>query len=122
MEDLVNVTIYTNLGEPWSKHEMRVILPSSFNLWLHDFQKTDPLLTKVFTQHISDMSGKDYKLTKKGDSLLISEWVGYIHNAYKGKIYVWPKSDMLDSMSSIEGLKTLSKKALEDAKSIIYNR
>ena len=29
MEDLVNVTIYTNLGEPWSKHEMRVILPSS---------------------------------------------------------------------------------------------
>jgi|TARA_R100000005_G_C4979489_1_gene189673 hypothetical protein len=119
MEDLVNVTIYTNLGEPWNRHEMRVILPSAFNIWLQKLQNKNALLMKVFKQHISDMSGKDYKLSKKGDSLMISEWVGYIHNARKGKIYAWPKSDMLDTMASIEGLKTMSKKILKDSESII---
>tara|TARA_Y100000310_G_scaffold283182_1_gene304979 strand:- start:17307 stop:18872 length:1566 start_codon:yes stop_codon:yes gene_type:complete len=119
LENLVNVTIYTNLGEPWNRHEMRVILPSSFNMWLHKLEDIDPLLNKVFTLHISDMSGADYKLSKKGNSLLVSEWVGYIHNVCKGEIYKWPKADMLDNMSSIEGLKTLNKKILKDSKSII---
>ena len=119
LEDLVNVTIYTNLGEPWNRHEMRIILPSSFNMWIHKLQAMDALLNKVFSIHISDMGGKDYKLTKKGDSLMIAEWVGYLHNSKKDKIYVWPNSDTLDTMSSIEGLTTLSNKILKDSKSVI---
>ena len=119
LENLVNVTIYTNLGEPWNKHEMRIILPSSFNQFVHNLLTDNPLLTKVFSEHATGMSGKDYLLKKKGDSRMICEWLGYLHNSRCGNIYDWPKDDMLDTMSSLEGLSGLTKKTLTEGQSLI---
>ena len=119
LENLVDVTIYTNLGEPWNTHEMRIILPSSFNQFVHNMMTDNPFLTKVFEEHLTGMSGKDYKLSKKGDSRVVCEHIGYLHNSRSGNIYDWPKDDTLDRMSSIQGLPGLTKKTLLEGKSII---
>ena len=119
LENLVNITIYTNLGEPWNTHEMRIILPSSFNQFVHNMLTDNPLLTKVFEEHLTGMSGNDYKLEKKGDSRVVCEQLGYLHNSRVGNIYDWPKDETLDRMSSIQGLTGLTKKTLTEGQSIM---
>lgn len=117
LNDLVDITIYTNIGEPWNKHEMRIIVPSFFNRFVHEFMNNNSLLTAMFN-HTKKMDG-DYSLVKKGDSLMICEWFAYYYNIKEGNIYSWPKNDILDKMCSIEGLPKYSKARLADAKSTI---
>jgi len=117
LNDLVDITIYTNIGEPWNQHEMRVIIPSRFNRFLHDFMSNNPLLTAMFN-HTKKLDG-DYSLKKKGDSLIISEWFGYYYNVFNGNIYTWPKSEFLNKQASIEGLDKYTSTRLKDGKSVI---
>ena len=119
LQNMVDVTIFTNLGEPWNTHEMRIILPSSFNQFVHNMMTNNPLLTKVFEEHLTGMSGNDYKLEKKGDSRVVCEQLGYLHNSRIGNYYDWPKDDTLDRMSSIQGLTGLTKKTLTEGQSIM---
>lgn len=117
LSDLVDITIYTNIGEPWNQHEMRIIIPSRFNRFLHDFMSNNPLLTAMF-KHTKKLDG-DYSLVKKGDSLIMSEWFGYYYNVINGNIYMWPKADLLNKQASIEGLDLYSSNRLKSAKSMI---
>lgn len=103
LSSLIDVTIYTNLGEPWNDHERRIILPSSFNRHVYKYMSENPLLSNMFKEIAKNMSG-DYALVKKGDSLMITEWCGYYFNVKKGNYYNWPKKDYLDKQSSIEGI------------------
>jgi hypothetical protein len=117
LQDMVDITIYTNIGEPWNNNERRIIIPSQFNRFLHSFMNNNPLLTAMFN-NTKNLSG-DYSLIKKGDTLIIAEWFGYYYNVLEGNIYNWPKDKMLDEMASIAGLKNHSKKRLSDTKSLI---
>ena len=117
LQDMVDITIYTNIGEPWNDNERRIIVPSQFNRFLHVFMNNNPLLTAMFA-NTKNLSG-DYSLIKKGDALIIAEWFGYYYNVLEGNIYNWPKDSMLDTMASIEGLSKHSKKKLNDTKSLI---
>ncbi len=103
LQSLIEVTILTNLGEPWNDHERRIILPSSFNRHIYEYMNENPLLSNMFKEIAKNMSG-DYALAKKGDSLMITEWAGYYFNAKKGNYYNWPKKEFLDKQSSIEGI------------------
>jgi hypothetical protein len=117
LQDMVDITIYTNIGEPWNDNERRIIVPSQFNRFLHVFMNDNPLLNAMFanTKNLST----DYSLIKKGDALMVAEWFGYHYNVLEGNIYNWPKDKMLDEMASIEGLSKHSKKRLNDSKSLI---
>jgi hypothetical protein len=117
LQDMVDITIYTNIGEPWNDNERRIIIPSQFNRFLHSFMNNNPLLTAMFnnTKNLSS----DYSLLKKGDALIIAEWFAYYYNVLEGNIYSWPKNSMLDTMASIEGLPKHSKKRMNDTKSLI---
>lgn len=117
LNDLVDITIYTNIGEPWNKHEMRVIIPSSFNRFLHSFMSNNPLLTAMF-KHTKKLDG-DYSLVKKGDSLMICEWFGYYYNVKQNNIYMWPKDTTLNKLCSIEGLDGFNNTKIGEAKSLI---
>jgi hypothetical protein len=117
LNDLVDITIYTNIGEPWNQHERRVIIPSRFNHFLHEFMSNNPLMTAMFN-HTKNLDG-DYSLFKKGDSLMISEWFGYYYNTLNGNIYVWPKDEFLNKQASIEGLDKYTANQLNNAKSVI---
>lgn len=118
LTDLVDITIYTNIGEPWNEHEMRIIIPSYFNRYLADFMNDNPLMKSMF-KHTKGMDGA-YSLLKKGDSLIICEWFAYYYNIKEGNYYVWPtKSKQLDEQSSIEGLPKASKSKLNEAKGVI---
>jgi hypothetical protein len=103
LSSLIEVTILTNLGEPWNDHERRIILPSTFNRQLYKYMSENPLLSNMFKEIAKNMSG-DYALAKKGDSLMVTEWAGYYFNVKKGNHYAWPKNDFLDKQSSIEGI------------------
>jgi hypothetical protein len=103
LNSLIEVTILTNLGEPWNDHERRIILPSTFNRHVYKYMSENPLLSNMFKEIAKNMSG-DYALAKKGDSLMITEWAGYYFNVKKGNHYAWPKKDFLDKQSSIEGI------------------
>jgi len=103
LNSLIEVTILTNLGEPWNDHERRIILPSTFNRHLYKYMSENPLLSNMCKEIAKNMSG-DYALAKKGDSLMITEWAGYYFNAKRGNNYIWPKKDFLDKQSSIEGI------------------
>lgn len=117
LNDLVDITIYTNIGEPWNKHEMRVIIPSQFNRFLHNFMANNPLLTAMF-KHTKKLDG-DYSLVKKGDSLMICEWFAYYYNVKQNNIYVWPKDTTLNKLCSIEGLDDFNNTKIGEAKSLI---
>jgi hypothetical protein len=117
LNDLVDITIYTNIGEPWNKHEMRVIIPSQFNRSLHEFMANNPLLTAMF-KHTKKLDG-DYSLVKKGDSLIICEWFAYHYNVKQNNIYLWPKETTLNKLCSIEGLDNFTKARFTEAKSLI---
>ena len=117
LNDLVDITIYTNIGEPWNQHEMRVIIPSRFNRFLHEFMSNNPLMKAMFN-HTKKLDG-DYSIVKKGDSLMISEWFGYYYNTLNGNIYMWPKAESLNKQASIEGLDKYTTNRLKDAKSVI---
>lgn len=117
LQDMVDITIYTNIGEPWNDNERRIIIPSQFNRFLHSFMNNNPLLTAMFN-NTKNLSG-DYSLIKKGDALIVAEWFAYYYNVLEGNIYSWPKGNMLDLMASIEGLPKHSKKRLNDTKSLI---
>jgi hypothetical protein len=117
LNDLVDITIYTNIGEPWNQHEMRVIIPSRFNRFLHEFMSNNPLMTAMFN-HTKKLDG-DYSIVKKGDSLIISEWFCYYYNTLNGNIYMWPKAESLNKQASIEGLDKYTTNRLKDAKRVI---
>ena len=117
LNDLVDITIYTNIGEPWNKHEMRSIIPSQFNRFLHNFMANNPLLTAMF-KHTKKLDG-DYSLVKKGDSLIICEWFAYYYNVKQNNIYVWPKEATLNKLCSIEGLDKFTNTKIGEAKSLI---
>jgi len=117
LQDMVDITIYTNIGNPWNNNERRIIIPSQFNRFLHLFMNDNPLLKAMF-DNTKNLSG-DYALLKKGDALIIAEWFAYYYNVLEGNIYNWPKDSMLDTMASIEGLPKHSKKRMNDTRLLI---
>lgn len=117
LQDMVDVTVYTNIGEPWNNHERRVIIPSSFNRLLMKFINENPLLTSMF-ERTKNLSGA-YSLTKKGESLMVCEWIGYHYNVLGGDIYKWPKDSQLDTQSSIQSLKGQSKSMLKKSTKLV---
>ena len=117
LQDMVDVTVYTNIGEPWNNHERRVIIPSSFNRLLMKFINENPLLTSMF-ERTKNLSGA-YSLVKKGESLMVCEWIGYHYNVLGGDIYKWPKDSQLDTQSSIQGLKGQSKSMLKKSTKLV---
>ena len=117
LQDMVDVTVYTNIGEPWNNHERRVIIPSSFNRFLMKFMNENPLLTSMF-ERTKNLSGA-YSISKKGESLIVCEWIAYHHNVLGGDIYKWPKDVQLDIQSSIQGLKGQSKNALTKSTKLV---
>lgn len=117
LQDMVDVTVYTNIGEPWNNHERRVIIPSSFNRFLMKFINENPLLTSMF-ERTKNLSGA-YSLVKKGESLMVCEWIGYHYNVLGGDIYKWPKDSQLDTQSSIQGLKGQSKSMLKKSTKLV---
>tara|TARA_A100001515_G_C4578576_1_gene212250 strand:+ start:70 stop:1614 length:1545 start_codon:yes stop_codon:yes gene_type:complete len=116
-EDIVKVTIYTNIGEPWNEHESRIIIPSTFVRFCLKYINTDALFSNVFKDYCSDMN-KKYSLKKKGLSRILTEFLGYYFNTTQGNIYKWPKEEQLNKMCSIVGLKGLSKNKLDNGKTI----
>jgi len=117
LQDMVDVTIYTNIGEPWNNHERRIIIPSKFNRFLMSFMNDNPLLEAMFS-NTKNLSGS-YSLLKKGDSLIIAEWIAYHYNVMKKEIYNWPKETQLDLQSSVAGLKAQSSSKLNKSKQIV---
>ena len=89
LQDMVDVTIYTNIGEPWNNHERRIIIPSKFNRFLMSFMNDNPLLEAMFN-NTKNLSGA-YSLLKKGDSLMVAEWISYYYNITNVKIYGYLK-------------------------------
>jgi hypothetical protein len=116
-EDLVKVTIYTNIGEPWNEHESRIIIPSTFVRFCLKYLNTDALFNNVFKEYCNDMN-KKYSLKKKGMSRILTEFLGYYFNTTQNEIYKWPKEQQLNKMCSIVGLKGLSKNNLDNGKKI----
>ena len=117
LQDMVDVTIYTNIGEPWNNHERRIIIPSKFNRFLMSYMNDNPLLEAMF-DNTKNLSAK-YSIVKKGDSLMVAEWVGYHYNSLRGEIYNWPDETQLDKQSSVIGLESHSTSKLKKSTSII---
>lgn len=117
LQDMVDVTIYTNIGEPWNNHERRIIVPSKYNRFLMSFMNDNPLLEAMFN-NTKNLSGA-YSLVKKGDSLMVSEWISYYYNILKGDIYKWPNDKQLDTQSSVEGLDGHSTSKLKKSTKIV---
>jgi hypothetical protein len=117
LQDMVDVTIYTNIGEPWNNHERRIIVPSKFNRFLMKYMNDNPLLEAMFN-NTKNLSGA-YSLLKKGDSLMVAEWLGYYYNVLKNEIYKWPKESQLDLQSSVSGLEGQSDSKLKKSTQII---
>jgi len=117
LQDMVDVTIYTNIGEPWNNHERRIIVPSKFNRFLMSYMNDNPLLEAMFnnTKNLSSA----YSLLKKGDSLMIAEWIGYYYNVLKNDIYKWPKESQLDLQSSVTGLDGQSTSKLKKSTKVV---
>ena len=117
LQDMVDVTIYTNIGEPWNNHERRIIVPSKFNRFLMSYMNDNPLLEAMFnnTKNLSSA----YSLLKKGDSLMVSEWISYYYNVLKNDIYKWPKESQLDLQSSVIGLDGQSTSKLKKSTKIV---
>ena len=117
LQDMVDVTIYTNIGEPWNNHERRIIVPSKFNRFLMSYMNDNPLLEAMFnnTKNLSS----SYSLLKKGDSLMVSEWISYYYNVLKGEIYKWPKESQLDLQSSVVGLDGHSTSKLKKSTKVV---
>jgi hypothetical protein len=117
LQDLVDVTIYTNIGEPWNDNERRIIISSEFNRKLHKYLIDNPFIRAMFS-NMKKLDG-DYSLKKKGDSLMICEWQGFWHNNCEGQWYQWPLKQQLDDQSSIIGTNKQSKTRISDCYSII---
>jgi len=117
LQDMVDVTIYTNIGEPWNNHERRIIVPSKFNRFLMSYMNDNPLLEAMFnnTKNLSSA----YSLLKKGDSLIIAEWITYYYNVLKNDIYKWPKESQLDLQSSVVGLDGQSTSKLKKSTKVV---
>jgi len=117
LQDMVDVTIYTNIGEPWNNHERRIIVPSKFNRFLMSYMNDNPLLEAMFnnTKNLSSA----YSLLKKGDSLMVSEWISYYYNVLKNDIYKWPKESQLDLQSSVVGLDGQSTSKLKKSTKVV---
>ncbi len=116
--ELVNVTIYTNIGEPWNNHERRIIVPSPFVRQILKWLTKDALWNSMFYNpkgpKVKDMKGH-YSLSKKGISLMLCEYVGYYFNTTKGQHHQWPDDSQLDKMCSLEGLDGLTKTGIKNA-------
>lgn len=117
LQDMVDVTIYTNIGEPWNNHERRIIVPSKFNRFLMSYMNDNPLLETMFnnTKNLSSA----YSLLKKGDSLIVAEWIAYYYNVLKNDIYKWPKESQLDLQSSVVGLDGQSTSKLKKSTKVV---
>ena len=117
LQDMVDVTIYTNIGEPWNNHERRIIVPSKFNRFLMSYMNDNPLLEAMFnnTKNLSSA----YSLLKKGDSFIIAEWITYYYNVLKNDIYKWPKESQLDLQSSVVGLDGQSTSKLKKSTKVV---
>ena len=119
MDDIRNITVWTNLGEGWNAHEIRAITPNVQNIWVNQILR-DPLTTKMFTEMVSDMRGKKYDMKKKGEHLVLYEWSGYVGKVLKSKPYEWPTAKKeLDDMAEITGVKHMTNTARKQAKKII---
>ena len=117
LQDMVDVTIYTNIGEPWNNHERRIIIPSKFNRFLINYMNDNPLM-EAMLNNTKNLSGK-YSIVKKGDALMVAEWVGYHYNSLKGEIYKWPDDVQLNTQSSVIGLDGHSTSKLNKSTSLI---
>ena len=117
LQDMVDVTIYTNIGEPWNEHERRIIVPSKFNRFLMSYMNDNPLMEALFN-NTKNLSGK-YSIVKKGDSLMVAEWVGYHYNSLKGEIYKWGDDVQLNTQSSVIGLESHKTSLLKKSTSLI---
>jgi len=117
LQDMVDITIYTNIGAPWGNHERRVIIPSKFNRFLMSYMNDNPLIEAMFNS-TKNLASK-YSIVKKGDSLMVAEWVGYHYNSLRGEIYNWPDEAQLDKQSSVIGLESHSTSKLKKSTSII---
>lgn len=117
LQDMVDVTIYTNIGEPWNNHERRIIVPSKFNRFLMSYMNDNPLLEAMFnnTKNLANA----YSLLKKGDSLIVAEWIAYYYNVLKNDIYKWPKESQLDLQSSVVGLDGQSTSKLKKSTKVV---
>ena len=117
LQDMVDVTIYTNIGEPWNEHERRIIVPSKFNRFLMSYMNDNPLMEAMFN-NTKNLSGK-YSIVKKGDSLMVAEWFGYHYNSLKGQIYKWGDTDQLNTQSSVIGSESHGNSLLKKTSSLI---
>jgi len=119
MDDIRDITVWTNLGESWSAHEIRAITPGVQNIWVNQVLR-DALTRKMFIEMVTDMSGKKYDIKKKGEHLVLYEWSGYVGKVLKGKPYEWSTAKQeLDEMAEITGVKHMTATARKQAKRIV---